>query len=275
MDARVQESVPVSATTVRFLGVSSVVPAAGNDTASFLLNDRHLVDTGWYAANRLLDHGLTPLDLEHVILTHCHHDHYLGLPQLLFYIRMRRDRAPERAPLKIIGPAADVRRVVNRARAFLQTESFPEIDARPEVIPLAPGDTYECADFRLRTAQTRHPVQGLCYRFEDLRTGAHVAFTGDTAYHPPLVDHVRGAALLIHESSWGATDPDPDARGGHAGARQAARIARDAAVGQLALVHCEETRQQESLAAAREIFANVCFPRNGEVITVNSLSDHG
>jgi len=260
----------MSPTSVRFLGTSSVVPAAGCDTASFLLNDKHLVDTGWNAALRLLDHGLSPLDLHHVILTHCHHDHYLGLPQILFYIRISRHRQPLRQSLKIIGPADDILRIVNRARALLQVEQFPEIDAVPEVIPLAPGERYECDEFRLTTTQTLHAVQGLCYRFHDLRTGAEIAFSGDTAYHPPLADHVSGVDLLIHECSLGADEPEPSQKMGHSGAPQAARIARDGNVGRLALIHCSEDRQQESLEAAREVFPNVFFPRNGERIAVHS-----
>ena len=37
-------------TTVTFLGTDAVVPGCGADTASFVINNRYLVDTGWYAA---------------------------------------------------------------------------------------------------------------------------------------------------------------------------------------------------------------------------------
>jgi len=40
-------------TTVTFLGTSTVVPAAGHDTASFLINGGYLMDTGWYSAIKM------------------------------------------------------------------------------------------------------------------------------------------------------------------------------------------------------------------------------
>ena len=77
-------------TTVTFLGTSAVVPGAGHDTASFLINGKYLVDTGWYATIKMRGYGFDPMQLEYLFFTHCHHDHYIGLPQLLFYLRMRR-----------------------------------------------------------------------------------------------------------------------------------------------------------------------------------------
>lgn len=259
----------MKSTTVRFPGTGSVVPAAGNDTASVLLNDRCLVDVGWHAPTRLQACGSSPLDLDYVLLTHCHHDHYLGLALLLFYLGIRKNQAPNRRPLRIIGPAADLRRVVNRARAFLQVERFPEIDHVPELILLTPGETYECEAFFLQTASTVHGVQSMCYRFHDRRTGVQVAVTGDTAYHPPLAEHVRGVDLLVHECSLATSDPDPVPSVGHSNARQAARIARAGEVKRLALIHCEEARQAESLRAAQEVFPETFFPRPGQQIEVH------
>ncbi|MDP6775624.1 MAG: MBL fold metallo-hydrolase, partial [Candidatus Latescibacteria bacterium] len=158
--------------TITFLGTSSVTPEAGNDTASFLINGNVLVDTGWYSAIRMLGCGHSPLDLEYILLTHLHHDHYIGLPQLLFYRRMRqkdRDRLP---PLKVVGPAEDIQRVVDLSRALLQVERFPDDGCVPEVVPLAPGDALETETLHVETCETVHAVQGLCYRLTDRKTGS-------------------------------------------------------------------------------------------------------
>src|SRR5437588_109948 len=100
------------ATRITFLGTSAVVPAGGGDTSSMVVNGRILIDTGWYSAVKMQLYGLSPLDLEYVILTHCHHDHYIGLPQILFYRAMRRRDRPVMPLLKVIGPAEVVVRVV-------------------------------------------------------------------------------------------------------------------------------------------------------------------
>lgn len=256
------------ATTVTFLGTSSVTPEAGNDTATFLINGNVLVDTGWYSAVKMLGCGHSPLDLEYILLTHIHHDHYLGLPHLLFYRRMRqkdRDRLP---PLKVAGPADDVQRVVDLARALLQVERFPDDGHVPEVLPLAPGDSLQTEEFRLETCGTVHAVQGLCYRFTDKATGSALGITGDTAYHPPIAEHLRGCTLLIHEAAHGARTLDGAHQTGHSTARDAARIAAAADAGRLALVHLRETDRADALAAAREIFPRTFLPDEGETITL-------
>ena len=255
-------------TTVTFLGTSSVTPEAGNDTASFLINGNVLVDTGWYSAVRLLDSGHSPIDLEYILLTHLHHDHYIGLPQLLFYRRMRQKDRERLPPLKVVGPADDVQRVVDLARALLQVERFPDDGHVPEVVPLAPGATLETEAFGLKTCETVHAVQGLCYRFTDKSTGSTVGITGDTAYHPPIAEHLRGCSLLIHEAAHGARTLDPAHQSGHSTARDAARIAASADPGRLALVHLRETDRADALAAAREIFPRAFLPEAGATLTV-------
>src|SRR5882724_6192609 len=125
-------------TTVTFLGTDAVVPEGGADTASFVINRRCLVDTGWYAAIKMRCYGLDPMQLETLIFTHCHHDHYIGLPHLLFYHRMRARERPDRPPLKIIGPAGEIDLVVGLAQKFLQMERFAPVQYQPELIPLNP-----------------------------------------------------------------------------------------------------------------------------------------
>ena len=76
-------------TTLTFIGTDTCVPQPDDDTASFLLNDHILVDCGWNAAINMSRFGHTPLDLDWVLITHCHQDHYLGLAGVIFYIGLR------------------------------------------------------------------------------------------------------------------------------------------------------------------------------------------
>ncbi len=255
-------------TVVTFLGTSTVVPTAGHDTASFLINGRHLVDTGWYSAVKMLSYGFNPMDLETVFISHCHHDHYIGLPHILFYLRMRRNERPDRPPLKVVGPAADIQRVVDLARSFLQTERFPDVECIPEVFPLVPGESLELDALRVDTCATVHPVQGLCYRFTDKRTRASFVYTGDTAYHPPIADHAREVSLLIHEASHGPNSPAGPGPCWHSGAPDAARIAQLAHVRRLALIHCPESLSQRAVTSAQQIFPDTFLPKDGQAVEI-------
>ena len=257
-------------TSITFLGTASVIPEVGHDTASFVINNgKYLVDTGWYAASRMRAYGFDPLKLEYLFLTHCHHDHYIGLPQIMFYLAMRHYKETNYPPIKIIGPREDLERVVNLAREFLQQgDRFPEAGCPVELIPLSAGETYEDPAFQVETCKSLHPVPALCYRFTDKKTGATFAFTGDTAYDPSIAEHVRGVQLLITEASYGA-NPAPESNASlHSGAPDAARMAVEAGVDRLALMHCAAQNQAAALAAAQAIFPNTVWPADGETIVV-------
>ena len=255
-------------TTITFLGTSSVTPGPGHDTASLIINGTHLVDTGWYSAIKMLSYGLSPMDLEYVFITHCHHDHYMALPQLLFYLRMRRQDRPDRPPLNVVGPAADIARVVRLSREFLQTERFPDVECVPTVIGLEPGDHLEASGLRVETCASRHAVPGLVYRFNDPSTGASIVVSGDTAYHPPIAELAAGADLLVHEASFGARPAPDDNRCFHSGVHDAVRVAEQANVARLALVHCAEAAQHSAVVAASERFADTFWPTDGETVCV-------
>lgn len=258
----------LSETQVVFLGVDAVTPAGGEDTANFVINRKYMVDTGWYGTIKMRGYGIDPMHLEYLFLTHCHHDHYIGLPHLLFYLAMRAGERPDREQLKIVGPAEDLERVVNLAQQFLQMERFPPVRYQPELLPLRPGEGLETESFSLTTCASVHPVPGLCYRFTDRQTGKIVAFTGDTAYDPAIVRHVQGASLLIHEASYGAS-PAPAANASlHSGAPDAARVASEAGVQRLALVHCPQPRRADALKAAQALFPNTFWPTDGETVVV-------
>lgn len=256
------------ATELLFLGADSVTPGVGDDTVSMLLNRTTLIDTGWSAALRMQAHGVAPTDLDWLIFTHLHHDHYLGLPQILFHRWMMQRRVDHLGPLHIAGPAEDLGKVVQLAKDFLQSERFghqPSLELRP----LHPGDSLTTDQFEITTCSTIHPVQGLCYRILDLATGATIGLTGDTAFCEPIIEHVRGVDLLVHEASHGPKSMQgAENAHGHSGALDAAEVAQRAGVKRLALVHAPAKVRAESVAAAAAIFPNVFWPEPGQTVVV-------
>jgi ribonuclease Z len=250
-------------TALTFLGTAAAVPAAGEETASFIVNGELLVDCGWNCAQRLLQHGHDPLAVRTLYFTHCHHDHYLGLPGLLFYRGMTGRGAARPPPLEIVGPPDDLPVVVELARQFLQVDRFPVVWPEVTLRPLEPGETYESDRYRIDTIRALHPVTGVSSRLIDKRTGAVIAFSGDTAPNAALIDLARGADLLIHEASLAADVPDGSLRGDHSRATDAARAARDADVKALRLIHVPARYRTASLAAAQAIFSAAAMATEG------------
>ncbi len=257
------------ATTLTFVGTDSCTPHAGNETACYLLNGHVLVDTGWCAALSMLRCGHDATELDHVLITHCHHDHYMGLASIFFYRRMQKARLPEGAPeLKVIGPADDIERVVELARAYLQGDRFSMVQSTPNICPVQPGEGFEVGELSVMTAPTHHQVQGLAYRFTDTMTGIQIGIPGDTAYLPELSEFFAGVDVLIYEASAGLSDPEVTPETGHSGVRQSAAIARDAGAGALYLVHTNTGLKNDLLDAAREIFPSTHWPEPGMTLVL-------
>jgi ribonuclease BN (tRNA processing enzyme) len=254
-------------TTVRFIGVTSCLPEPGGETACVLLNDDVLVDAGWCAALHMRQFGCDPHALRYVFITHCHHDHYMGLVPLLFLRAMRGAEGAAR-PLTIVGPRTEIRRVMDDAGRYLQVDRYEDVSPPVEVVGLRPAQDYESGDFRVRTMQVVHPTPALCYRFESKSSGASIVITGDTAPYAPLSRFAAGADVLIHEASLGPRQGDPLQQWGHSGAPDAARIAREAGVGRLYLVHCSAEARPAALDAARAVFPESYAPAEGDLVTL-------
>ncbi len=246
---------------ITFIGTSSCVPAIGSETASLVINETHLVDTGWYAALGMRRYGFDPLRLESIILTHLHQDHYLGLAGLLFIIGLRGSKRPSAQPLSILGPEEYLEQVVDAALQYLQFPRFPELRVDHVLVPLQAGESCDLGGLQLDTCAANHvsgkgnPEPALAYKVTEPATGATLVLSGDTSFHPPLADFAKGVPLLIHD-------------GAHPSAQEAARIAKMARVERLLLIHYSPDDDEALLAAARAVFPNTDLAHDGQTVTV-------
>lgn len=245
---------------ITFTGHSTCIPDVGREMACFIINGKHIVDTGWCAALKMREFGFDPLELESVIITHFHQDHYLGLPQLLFYIGLRGKRE-ERPPLNLVGPADHLERVVKAAEKLQQIDRFPELEVPKRFIPVAPGDSFDLGDLHFDTCAANHVSghqrleQAIVYKVTEEAGGACVVFMGDTHPHPPIAGFAKDVPLLIHDGS-------------HTPPEKAAGIARTANVGRLLLIHYSDASAEQKLTAAREVFPNTDMAREGTTLEV-------
>lgn len=244
---------------ITFIGTSSCIPDIGSETASFVINGKHLVDTGWSSVLNMKKYDLDPLRLKSVILTHLHQDHYIGLAQLLFYIGLTGSKDAE--PFNIFGPKGNLEHVVNSAFSFLQTSRFPELKFEYNLIPLVAGDNFYIDGLHFQTFASNHvsginiPEEALSYKVIEDATKATLAFTGDTSFHPPFAEFAKGSNVLIHDSA-------------HTSSTDAAKIAKMAQVEKLLLIHYPHSNTEKFLKEAREVFPNT-FPTNdGDVLEI-------
>jgi ribonuclease Z len=184
-----------------------------------------VVDCGADVVQRLLAHGLDPLRVTALIVTHEHADHVGGLPLMVERLWV----AGRRTPLPVVGIAPAVAQAKRLHDAF-DTRDWPDYPGIvTRVIPHEVGAlVLDNDDWRITAAPGTHSVPVIGLRVEAVR-GAVVAYSCDTAYDPRIVDLARDADLLLHEAAGPSSI--------HTSPYQAARVADEADADRLVLVH--------------------------------------
>lgn len=96
------------------------------------------------------------------------------------------------------------------------------------------------------------------------------AYCSDTSYKPNICDTIKGVDLLYHESTFLSDREDFALRTGHSTAKQAAEIAKKAAVKKLLLGHYSSRYPSTALfkKEAKEIFNDTELAESGKVISL-------
>lgn len=103
------------------------------------------------------------------------------------------------------------------------------------------------------------------------RPGRKIVVTGDTRPCAATVAASCDADLLVHEATFGTEEAERAAETGHSTAAEAARVASEARVRQLALTHVSarySSNAAELEREARQLFANTIMARDGLEIEV-------
>ena len=100
------------------------------------------------------------------------------------------------------------------------------------------------------------------------RKGLKVTYCTDTRPVPAIAEAARGADLFICEGMYGEKEKESKAREyKHMTFYEAARLAREAEVGELWLTHYSPSLSwpEEYMDAVREIFPNACAAKDGKM----------
>ena len=237
-----------------FLGKSKWIPdEVGGDAPCFVVDGKYLVDLGYKSALKLADIGISPAKINHVFVTHCHHDHILGMPLFLFYKSQKNGGLTH-----IYGISDEIADTVMRAESMCLFDKYYKDIKFTEVHELCGGEAFEVDDLKVECMKADHSVPALCYKF---RIGDKtLGILGDSRYTPEIAKFFKGCDAVVHEVSMGVGSPVHERfANGHSCAYDAARTAVESGTKAIFLVHCSLDSAEGCINAIKESF-------DGEVI---------
>jgi ribonuclease BN (tRNA processing enzyme) len=237
-------------TTGVLLGSGGWIPTSTRATCSALWRrrDHALVIDGGTGVSRLVERpdlldGVKRLD---IVLTHFHLDHVVGLAYL--------PAVPLPRPPRIYGPGqrlegCSTMEILERliGPPFFAVELEALVSDAGEIdesgLKLGPFDI-------AARVQPHHNDPTLALQLNGL-----VTYCTDTSYDGGNVAFAEGTRVLMHEAWY--TEDAPREESTHSSAREAAEIARQAAVERLVLIHIRPGGDEEALLdEARSVFEN-------------------
>ena len=250
-------------TELVILGTAASVPDAEHDTVGLLLRGPEgvvLVECGGSPLYKTARLGIDLEQVRSVILTHRHADHIYGLPMLVqgMWIGGREDT------LRIYGPEETLQVARQLLALFDLQDGAGAFPIEWRTISRRQGQpVLEMGDVLVRAAPVDHgglDVRAL--RFDNAASGRSIVYSSDTHPCASLIELAAGADLLLQEAAGDFSN--------HTTPAQAADLARQAGVAELALIHYPvrgvdlETLRQEAAAFPGPVW----LAQDGDVYTL-------
>ena len=150
---------------------------------------------GWKALKFKLD------DLDAVVVSHLHGDHFGGLPFLLLDCHFAQRRTK---PLIFAGPPGFKARLDATLEALYPGSSALDWHFPLHFTELVPQRTCDVAGFQIDVFEVDHPSGAPSYGMRVKQGGKVLAFSGDTCWVPALLKISAGADFFICECYSGA-----------------------------------------------------------------------
>ena len=185
---------------VRFVGCGDALGSGGRFNTCFHITGERvnfLIDCGASSLPAMKRLGIARDDIDLILITHFHGDHFGGLPFLLLDAQFtRRTR-----PLVIAGPEGIEMRLTQVMEALFENSSKTKQRFDLSVIALKPGETRAFGAVNVTPFPVVHGESGgpfLAYRVE--AEGPVIAYSADTEWTETLVPLARDADLFIAEA---------------------------------------------------------------------------
>ncbi|AET33185.1 MBL fold metallo-hydrolase [Pyrobaculum ferrireducens] len=190
-----------------------------------------VIDCGVGCHYRLSDRGLLA-EVDYVLVTHSHMDHYLGLPETLFQAHIE----GRRKPIHIFAP-----RVVEEAARLVAVNLFKAPSYQIHFHRLAPGTVVKQNTLVVEAGEACHHTAEEAYAFKISARGLDILFSGDTGPGCEPVERLgQGVELAVLEATCNEEYGEICRRYAHMTTFDAVREAEAMKVREVVLSHIDE-----------------------------------
>jgi ribonuclease BN (tRNA processing enzyme) len=185
---------------VTFLGSGDAFGSGGRMNACILVEAdeaRFLLDFGASSLIAMRRHGVDPNDIDAILISHLHGDHFGGIPFLVLdsqFVTKRTD------PLTIAGPPGTKERIERTMEVFYPGSSYSDHGFELDTVEMEPGASRRLGSIQVTPYLVSHPSGAPPFALRIEIDGKVIAYTGDTEWTDSLVEAGRGADLLIAEA---------------------------------------------------------------------------
>lgn len=186
--------------SVKFLGSGDAFGSGGRlQTCIFIetAGAKFLLDCGASALISMKRFGVSTADIDKILITHLHGDHFGGVP---FFILDSQLISKRTKPLQIAGPPGVKDRIHDAMEIMFPGSSRVEQKFEIEFLELQAGVITEMDPVFVTAAGVAHASGSPSYALRIECTGKSIVYSGDTEWTDHLIDIVRGSDLFIAES---------------------------------------------------------------------------
>ncbi|HQE22457.1 MAG TPA: MBL fold metallo-hydrolase [Syntrophomonadaceae bacterium] len=212
---------------LRTIGCWTPYPRAAEACSGYLVSSDSsylLLDCGHGVAAQLT-RWLPAEQLDAVIISHFHPDHYVDLYAIRHMIRAALFLKTRQQPLSVYLPAEP-------AHLYEEFAAMPEL----QVNTLTANSAFMVGNMRVQPFPVHHSLPSFGVRVENQNQS--LVYTADTSISWSLMDEVKkGTDLLLCECTLMAVEGDFAQQLGHLTTTEAGRLAREGGVGVLLATH--------------------------------------